>query len=101
MASESFIVSLSTQLEYEDKVLDVLVYVGQVFGNVPGDGLVTILHVGYEYVQVVVFLGQDIGEVHAEYLIGLFGDECFRRLVSYGFALGQHGGLQVEQRKYF
>ena len=57
---------VETQLEYEDKVLDVLVYVGQVFGNVPGDGLVTILHVGYEYVQVVVFLGQDIGEVHAE-----------------------------------
>ena len=37
---------VETQLEYEDKVLDVLVYVGQVFGNVPGDGPVSYTHLG-------------------------------------------------------
>ena len=88
------------QAEDEDEVFDVLVDVGQVFGDVAGDGLVAVLHVFDEYVQVVVAFGQDGGQCQAQDLVGFFRHVVFGFLVSHRFARGQQRGLQIQQGQY-
>ena len=58
-----------------DEIAEVLVEVGEVFGDKSCDGSVAVSHVGQEGFEVAIVLSEQSGESGAQCLVSLFGDE--------------------------
>ena len=92
---------VQSQLENENKIFDILIDICQIFRDGLLDRLVTVHHILYENVQIIILFTHQPCQIDAQNLVDFLCYIRFGCLVSNRFTLRKQGCFEIEQGKYF